>query len=105
MENCAISLLEEARCRAEEGDQGFQGQTALVSMWYATCVVLRNEEEAEPKEFEELHVGGVDGICCQHFQVIMASILQRHRSLGCPARLLTLQLRRRDDVHWKRRLS
>ena len=36
-------------------DQGFQGQTAVMSMWYATCVVLRMEEEAEPKEFEELH--------------------------------------------------
>ena len=55
--NCAISLLEEARCRAEEGDQGFQGQTAVMSMWYATCVVLRMEEEAEAKEFEERHVG------------------------------------------------
>ena len=27
------------------------------------------------------------------------------RSLGCPARLLIVQLRRRDDVHWKWRLS
>ena len=76
-----VRLPEEARCRAEEGDQGFQGQTAVMSKWYATCVVLCMEEEAEPKEFEELHVGGVDGICCQHLQVIMASILQRHRRL------------------------
>ena len=51
-----------------EGDQGFQGQTAVMSKWYATCVVLRMEEEAEPKEFQERHVGGVDGICCQHLQ-------------------------------------
>ena len=41
----------------KKGIKGFRARRHLCQMWYATCVVLRMEEEAEPKEFEERHVG------------------------------------------------
>ena len=48
--------------------------TAFVSKWYATCVVLRKEEDKEPEELKKVHVCGVNGICCQHLQVLMTHL-------------------------------
>ena len=44
--------------------------------WYASCVILRLEEEKEP--WRELHVGGIEGISCQDLQVMMTQLLQKH---------------------------
>ena len=33
--------------------------TSVMSEWYATCVILRLEEEKEPEGWKQLHVGGI----------------------------------------------
>ena len=45
--------------------------------WYATWVILRLEEEKEPEGLKPLHVGGSDGISCQHLQELMTQMLQK----------------------------
>ena len=68
LEDCTIGLLEETRRGAKERNQEFH-----------TCVILRLEREKGPEELKQLHVGEVDGISCQHLQVMMTHLLQKHR--------------------------
>ena len=49
-----------------------------MSKWYASCVILRLEKEKEPESWKRLQVGGDDGISCQHLQVMMTNLLQKH---------------------------
>ena len=51
-------------------------QKSVMSKWYAACVILRLEKEKEPEKCEDLHVGGLDGISCQHLQVLATNLLQ-----------------------------
>ena len=51
--------------------------TSVMSKWYASCIILRLEREKEPEQWKNLHVGGVDGISCQHLQVIVTNLLQK----------------------------
>ena len=52
--------------------------TSVMSKWYATCLIQLLEKEKEPEAWKDLHLGGIDGISCQHFQVMMAQLLQKH---------------------------
>ena len=52
--------------------------TSVMSKWYATCIVPRLENDKEPEEMKQLQVGGIDGISCQHLQVLMTPLLQKH---------------------------
>ena len=45
---------------------------------YASCIILRLEKWKEPENLKKLHVGGVDGISCQHLQVVVTNLLQKH---------------------------
>ena len=51
----------------KEGINSYRAKalTSVMSKWYATCIILRLEEEKEPGEMKQLHLGGIDGICCQ----------------------------------------
>ena len=49
-----------------------------MSKWYASCILLRLEKEKEPEKWKTLHVGGVDGRSCQHLQVMMTNVVQKH---------------------------
>ena len=49
-----------------------------MSQWYASCVLLRLEKEKEPRMMSSLHIGGVNGINCQHLQVLTANLLQKY---------------------------
>ena len=40
------------------------------------CIILRLEKWKEPESLKKLHVGGVDGISCQHLQVMVTNLLQ-----------------------------
>ena len=40
--------------------------TSVMSKWYAACFILRLKEEKEPESWKRLHVGGIEGISCQH---------------------------------------
>ena len=42
--------------------------TSVMSLWYATRIIL--VEKKEPREMKQVHVGGIDGISCQHLQVM-----------------------------------
>ena len=50
--------------------------TSVMSKWYASCVLLRLEEENEPEKLKSLHMGGVNGISCQHLQVLTTNLMQ-----------------------------
>ena len=52
--------------------------TSVMSKWFASCIILRLEQEREPEKWKKLHVGGVNGISCQHLQVMAANLLQKH---------------------------
>ena len=75
MEDCEIGVLTETRCGAKEGTRSYRAValTSVMSKWYASCIILRLQNES----WKKLHVGGVDGIC-QHLQVMIADLLQKH---------------------------
>ena len=51
--------------------------TAVMSKWYAWCVLLRLEKEEEPESWKQSHAGSIDGIICQHLLVMMTQHLQK----------------------------
>ena len=53
--------------------------TSVMSMWHAACIILRLEKEEELESCKQLHVGGIDGIRCQHLQVMRTQLFQKHR--------------------------
>ena len=57
------------------------GLTSVMSKWYATCVILRLEKEKVPEELKQSHVRRIDGISCQHVQVMAAETLGMARRL------------------------
>ena len=49
---------------------------SVMSKWGdASCVILRLEKEEEPESWKKLRVGRIEGISCQHLQVIMRNLL------------------------------
>ena len=49
--------------------------TPVMSKWYASCIVFRLEKKTD--SWKKLHVAEIDGIRCQHFQVLMTNLLQK----------------------------
>ena len=49
-----------------------------MSRWYASCILLRLEKEKESEKWKNLFFGGVDGISCQHLQVMVTNLPQTH---------------------------
>ena len=56
--------------------------TSVMSKWYASCIVLRLEKEKEPENWKNLHIGRVDGISCEHLQVMVTNLLQKKKNTG-----------------------
>ena len=52
--------------------------TSVMSKWCATCIIPRLEKDKEPEETKQLQVGGIDGISCQHLQLVMTQMPQKH---------------------------
>ena len=52
--------------------------SSVMSKWYASCIILRLERSKEPENWKNLHFGGVAGTNCQHLQVMMTNLLQKH---------------------------
>ena len=52
--------------------------TSVMSKWSVSLVIFRQEEEKEPESWKKSHVGGIEGISCQHFQVMMTNFRQKH---------------------------
>ena len=81
LEELYNGILENVRCRTKKADQKLQGDCAHVG----DVEVVRDLDftlsgkEKEVEGWKQLHVGGVDGIGCHHFQVMISQLLQRHR--------------------------
>ena len=43
--------------------------------WCASCILLRLEKDREPEKWNNLRVGGVDGISCKKKQQVLATNL------------------------------
>ena len=52
--------------------------TSVMSKWYASCILLRLEKGKEPEKWNNLRIGGMDGISCQHLQVTTTKLLPKH---------------------------
>ena len=52
--------------------------TSVMSKWYASYILLRFEKEKEPEKWKKLLFGGLDGTSCQHLQVMMTNVIQKH---------------------------
>ena len=76
--------------------------TSVMSTWIATCV----QNLAQDNELEgckQLHVGVVDGMGCQHFQVMITQHLQKTLGGGRRTERKThgKAVRNHHDVHCK----
>ena len=49
-----------------------------MSKWYASCILLRLEKEKEPEKWKNLHIDGIGGLSCQHLQVMVTNLIQKH---------------------------
>ena len=52
--------------------------SSVVSKRYASCVKMRMEKEKELETWKRLHMGGVNNISCQHLQVLVINLSQKH---------------------------
>ena len=49
-----------------------------MSKWYTTCTILSLQREREPEGWKQRQVRGIEGSSCQHLQVLMTQLLQKH---------------------------
>ena len=79
MEDCETGVLAETRCGTEESDQKLQSDCAHIEMskWYVSCTILHLERDRKPENWKKLHVGRINGISCQHWQMMMTKLLQK----------------------------
>ena len=76
MEDCEAVCMRKLDAAPKKGISSYRDTlTSVMSKWYATCIILRLENEKEPEGWEQLHVG-VDGLICQ-FQVLMTQLPQK----------------------------
>ena len=95
-------ICEEARRRAKEGNQKFQGDCAHVD----DVEVVRDLHDLTlgkgngPQGWKQLHVGEVDVTGGQHFHVIIAQLSQKHGGVAGHQmeRLLARQRKQTHDV-------
>ena len=79
MERCETRLLEKAGRCAEERDQKLQSNSADIGDAQVVRIMylLRLEKEKEAEKWKNPHIGGIDGISCQHLQVMVTNLLQK----------------------------
>ena len=75
-----VVILEFLRKREREPKKIYklQGNRLDVSGVGVVCDLFRLEREKESEEWKHLHVGSIDGISCQHLQVMVTQLLQKH---------------------------
>ena len=52
--------------------------TSVMSKCYASCIFLCLEKEKEPGKWNNLQTGGEEGTSCQHLQVMVTNLIQKH---------------------------
>ena len=52
--------------------------TSVCSKWYASCIILRLEQERGTENWNKLHVGGLNGTSCQHLQEMATNLTQKN---------------------------
>ena len=73
-------FLKKPNAKLEKGLRVFRAIALLsvFSKWYTTVVVDMLHDENEPSEWKLLHVGAERGVTCEHMQVLVTNIFQRH---------------------------
>ena len=80
MEDCETDLLQEAGCRTTERIRSYRA-AALTSAFFEVVRILYYSllgAREEPEIWKKLHVGGLNGISCQHLQGMAAHLLHTH---------------------------
>ena len=72
-----MGVLTETRCGAKP-----LLLTSVMSKWFASCILLRLEQEREPEIWEKLHVGGFNGIRCLHLQVMATKLTAKNLGMA-----------------------
>ena len=77
--------------------------TSVMSKWYASCILLRLEKEKDTEKWKKLHTGGMDGISCQHLQVMVTNLIQKKLGMAGGKKSCdeTRNGGKTDDVHGK----
>ena len=72
-------LRETGRC-PEERDQKLPSNRADLGDVEVVCILYYSApgEGKKPRKLRRLHMGGVNGISCQHLQVLTTNLLQKH---------------------------
>ena len=80
VEDCETGLPANTRWRTEEGIRSYRAiaLSSVVSKRCASCVVMRMEKEKGPETWKRPHLGGVNNISCQHLQVLVINLSQKH---------------------------
>ena len=75
----------------------------MFSKWYTTVLVDMLHEEKEPIEWMSLHVGAERWVNCEHMQVLLTNLLQKHweRQENRRKDWEPGKFRIQDDVHGK----
>ena len=75
-----LLFLRKADAAPTEGMRSYRAiaLTLVMSKWYASCILLRLEREKEREKWKKLHIGGLDVISCQHLQVMVTNMIQKH---------------------------
>ena len=79
MEIVKLVLLRKPDAAPKKGIRSYRAiaLTSVMSKWYAFCIILILENDKELVKWKDLYVGGMDGISCQHLQVLVTSLLQK----------------------------
>ena len=78
LEDLYKGILENVRRRTKKEDQKLQGAHVGDVEVVRDLDLILSGKEKEVEGWEQLRVGGVDGIRCHHFQVMISQLLQRH---------------------------
>ena len=82
VEDRETGLFEETRRCPEEMDQKLQSNSVDIGDVKVVCILYHSAPgEGEGAQWKNLHVGGVDGISCQHLKVMVTNLLPKHWEL------------------------
>ena len=61
MEDCETDFLMEPDAETKKGIRGYRAiaLTSVFSKWFASCLILRQQQEREPENWKKLYVGGL----------------------------------------------
>ena len=75
-----LLFLRKPNAQPRKGIKGYRpvALSSVMSTWYASCVMMLIEGERAPESWGRLLVGGINNTSCQHLQVMLTNLLQKH---------------------------